>query len=136
MAEAVKSLQRIPAGSVIFTDDQGGLLLSYYLCNQRVVQIENPQPFLNAPCGRVSVVSIDPREWIFKAGTFGHQLRDAQQTYQWNDRTTLWFFQAGWFIDKESALREELRQYGCVPGGEYGHNITLCQLKLGITRPD
>lgn len=130
MAEAVNRLRQLTPSPVIFTDDQGGLLLSYYLCHNKVVQLEPPlHPFIDAGCGSLSVVSIDPRDWIFKANTFSDQLSQAQRTYGWKAGTNVWFFQAGWFVDKEYALRRELADNGCIPH-EYGNNILACQLRL------
>lgn len=130
---AVASLRSLPPGSIIFTDDQGALLLSYYLCGNRVAQIEQPtfQLFMRAPCGDHSVISLDPDLWIFKADTFPEALRSAQQMYPLAPGTPLWFFQAGWFIDKESALREELKQYGCSTPQQFGRNMFLCRITVG-----
>src|SRR5579864_5962256 len=51
MAQAVSSLRSLPYGSTILTDDQGGLLLSYYVCDSKVVQIEQKpfQPLFKSP---------------------------------------------------------------------------------------
>ncbi len=42
MAQAMKSLQAVPPGAIIFTDHQGGLQLSYYLCHDNAVQLAQP----------------------------------------------------------------------------------------------
>ncbi|HEU0047176.1 MAG TPA: glycosyltransferase family 39 protein, partial [Nitrososphaera sp.] len=42
MQSAVNYLRDIPPGSIIFTDNQGGLLLSYYLCDRKVVLFDPP----------------------------------------------------------------------------------------------
>jgi 4-amino-4-deoxy-L-arabinose transferase-like glycosyltransferase len=135
MAGAVRALDQLPPGSVIFTDDQGGLLLSYYLCHAKVVQIEQDpfQPFWNTACRRFSVVSIDPDDWIFKAETFTQQFEDAQRTYQWRSGDAVWFFQAGWLVDKEFALRRRLEQFGCSAPQDFGSNILLCRLTTDST---
>ncbi|HZP16779.1 MAG TPA: hypothetical protein VFB00_02360, partial [Terriglobales bacterium] len=114
-----------------FTDDQGGLLLSYYLCGTRVAQIEQQpfQPFLKSRCGEHWVISLDPDLWIFKAETFPETMRSAQQIYGLNRGTPLWLFQAGWFIDKEFAFRDELRSYGCTAPQAFGRNMFLCQIR-------
>ena len=133
MKAAVTSLRALPDGATIFTDDQGGLLLSYYLCsNTRVAQIEQPQfaPFMRARCGDHWVISLDPDLWIFKAESFPDTLRSAQHTYNLAPGTPLWFFQAGWFIDKETALREELQQYGCTDPKNFGRNMFLCEVAV------
>ena len=132
MAQAVSSLRSLPYGSTILTDDQGGLLLSYYLCNSKVVQIEQKpfQPLFNAPCGSSAVISIDPRRWTFKPETFPETLNSAQHTFKLSSGTPLWFFQAGWFIDNEAPLREQLKQVGCTNPQTLGRNIFLCQIRV------
>jgi Dolichyl-phosphate-mannose-protein mannosyltransferase len=133
MTEAVATLRSLPPGSTILTDDQGGLLLSYYLCNNtRVAQIEQPhfELFMRAECGDKSVISLDPDLWIFKSETFPETLRRAQQTYNFAPGTPLWFFQAGWFIDKENSLREELKSYGCSNPQHFGRNMLLCRINV------
>jgi len=132
MAQAVSSLKLLAPGSTIFTDDQGGLLLSYYLCNSKVVQIEQKpfQPLFNAPCGTSSVISLDPKRWTFKPETFPETLNSAQRTFKLSSGTPLWFFQAGWFIDNEAPLREQLKQVGCTNPETFGRNIFLCQIRM------
>jgi len=132
MKQAINRLASLPAESIIFTDDQGGLLLSYYLCDSRVAQIEQQpfQPFLRAKCGSHWVISLDPDQWIFKSETFPGTLQDVQTIYQLPSGTSLWLFQAGWFIDKEYALREELREYGCAEPMNFGGNMFLCRIQV------
>ena len=132
MVNAVAELRATPADSTIFTDDQGGLLLSYYLCGSRVVQIEQApfQAYMRARCGDYWVISINPDDWIFKAATFPETFRGAIQTYNLPPGSRLLFFQAGWFIEKEHALREELKQYGCTEQHDYGRNIFTCSLTV------
>lgn len=133
MTDAIASLRALPPESTILTDDQGGLLLSYYLCNNvRVAQIEQPhfELFMRATCGDKSVISLDPDLWIFKAETFPETLRSAQRTYSLTPGTPLWFFQAGWFIDKERSLREELGGYGCSNPQNFGRNMLLCRIAV------
>jgi hypothetical protein len=123
-------LSAIPPDSIIFTDDQGGLLLSYYLCQDKVVQIEqNPfQPFMRSRCGQHWVISLDPDLGIFRADTLPDTLRRVRQTYELNPGTPLWLFQAGWFIDREGPLRDELKQFGCVAPQDFGHNMFVCRI--------
>ena len=132
MTQAVTTLNSLPENSIIFTDDQGGLLLSYYLCDSKAVQIEQRpfQPLFKAPCGRYSVISLDPRRWTFKPNTFPETLASLQQTFDLSSGTAVWFFQAGWFIDKEFSLHDELKQFGCSVPETFGHNIFICQIQL------
>ena len=132
MTGAVAALRALPRNSTIFTDDQGGLLLSYYLCHSRVVQIEQRpyQPFLEAGCGDYRVISLDPNLWIFKTETFPDTLRRAQRAYGLPPGSPLWLFQAGWYVDQEGALLRELSDYGCMPSRDFGKNMFFCRLTL------
>lgn len=132
MNQAVAALNSLPPGSAIFTDDQGGLLLSYYLCDNKVVQIEQAafQPLFKAPCGKLAVISLDPNRWTFKPATFAETLRSVQTTFSLPAGAPLWFFQAGWFIDKEFPLRDELRRFGCAAPRQLGSNILMCQINV------
>lgn len=132
MAEAVETLRSSPAGSTIFTDDQGGLLLSYYMCGSKVIQIEEPvfQPFMRARCGDRWVISLDPDWWIFKTATFPGTMREVQQTYSLRPGTPLMLFQAGWFIDKQMELHKEYQGYGCREPKNFGQNIFICEIRV------
>jgi len=133
MTSALASLRALPADAIIFTDDQGGMMLSYYLCNKRVVQIEQepPAPFFKERCGDQWVISLDPRLWIFRAETFPDSFERMRNRYGLGEGTPLWFFQSGWYIDREVALREELKGYGCSAPHSFGRNIFLCQIEAG-----
>jgi len=127
MAQAMNSLQAAPPGAIIFTDHQGGLQLSYYLCHDKAVQLAQPlSPLLSSRCGRFPLVSVG--RWIFEGDSFAEDLRDAQKTDSWRRATRAYFFQAGWLIEKEPELREELRRDGCTTLGNFGRNIFACQL--------
>ena len=128
MAQAMNSLQAAPPGAIIFTDHQGGLQLSYYLCHDKAVQLAQPlSPLLSTTCDRFPLVSVG--RWIFEGDSFAEDLRDAQKTDSWRRATRVYFFQAGWLIEKEPELREELMQNGCTILGDFGRNILACQLK-------
>ena len=131
MTQAVQSLRSLPAGTIILTDDQGGLLLSYYLCQAKVAQIEQQpfQLFLRSRCGSDWVLSLNPDLWIFKADTFPAMLSSVERTYQLGPGSELWLFQAGWFIDQEYRLRKELDQLGCSLRQEFGRNMFSCRLR-------
>ncbi|MBZ5720690.1 MAG: glycosyltransferase family 39 protein [Acidobacteriia bacterium] len=131
MSQAAQSLQSLPPGSVIFTDDQGGLLLSYYLCHSLVSQVQRPfQPFQNSPCGRHRIIALSPDEWIFEAKSFPDDLQAVQRAYGLPSGSTVWLFQAGWLIDKEEDLHAVLRQYGAGKPQKFGQNILLWPLLL------
>lgn len=132
MAEAMRYLANsVPPHSIIFTDLEGGLLLSYYLCHAQVVQLEAPiEPFLSSSCGALRVISLDPRLWIFRAEAFPAELDGMEGTYRLDPDTPIWVFQAGFIVDREPEFRAELARYGCDSAQEFGKNIFLCKIRL------
>jgi hypothetical protein len=135
MAQATAALRKIPPGSTILTDDQGGMLLSYYFCHQRVVQVYEPfQPFAEAPCGANRVISIDPRVWVFEAETLPDSLRTVQKMFGLHPDERVWFFRAGWVIDSEPALRAKLSEFGCPIPQTFGQDILLCPITIERVR--
>ena len=123
--------QSVPPDGIIFTDAQGGLLLSTYFCQSKVVQFTPPfQHLFEAPCGSAQVVSLNPRLWIFRAATFPDELRALEQTYRLPAGQKVWLFQAGWLIDKEPDFRSSLAQFGCPATRDFGRNIFTCPITL------
>jgi hypothetical protein len=126
MSQSVQALQSLPPGSVIFTDDQGGLLLSYYLCHGLVTQVQRPfQPFQNSPCGTHRVIALSPNEWIFQATTFPGDLHAMQRAHSLPSGSTVWLFQAGWLVDKEEQLQAVFQQFNGGAAEKWGRNILL-----------
>jgi hypothetical protein len=124
-----QSLEKDPH-AILLTDNQGGLLLSYYLCGEKIVQFEEPfQPFFEARCDGRRALTIDPTRWIFKGPTFAGDLAALQQRYSLQPDTSLYLFQAGWVIDKEKSLRQEMARFGCTEQN-FGHNILVCRIGL------
>jgi Dolichyl-phosphate-mannose-protein mannosyltransferase len=134
MLNAVATLRTLPTGSIIFTDGQGGLVLSYYLCHAKAVQTTMPyRPYWSAPCGNLTVLSIDPRKWSFKAETFSATLRGAQKMYSLRPGTPLWVFQLGRLAERKSSLRDELQRYDCASPQKFGNNVFLCRITVPAT---
>lgn len=132
MQAAVQFLRHnVPPGSIVLTDNQGGLLLSYYVCGYPAVQFERPyELFHDAHCGGDEVLSLSPGLWIFKPATFPEQLNSLEKTHGLAPGQTLWLFQAGWLIDQEKDFRAELGELGCPSTRNFGRNIFICKLTL------
>jgi 4-amino-4-deoxy-L-arabinose transferase-like glycosyltransferase len=132
MDEATNFLHRsVPPGSVLFTDYQGGLMLSYYFCPAKVVPFEQPPPpFLKSDCGKYKVVAFTQTLWSFDPAIFANTLRDMRQTYGIGSDSTVWLFQAGWIDDNEDKWIAELKQRGCREPQNFGPNILICQMTL------
>ena len=117
--------QQIPLGSVLFTDNGGGLTLSYYFCHQRVVQYELPfQPFLSSDCRGLHVITPAPN---FKALPDRPTLMDDDAYVRANPTAQVWFFQAGWIAGRED-IQRTMRQTACQNPLKFGQNILLCKL--------
>jgi Dolichyl-phosphate-mannose-protein mannosyltransferase len=123
--------QNAGSGSLVVTDNQGGLLLSYYLCGSKVVPFSGViQHFSEAQCGNMQVFSLDPRQWIFHAQTFSDDLRALKSAFNLPSGQRLWVFQSGWLVDNEADFRTELRQFGCPATHDFGRNILACEVTL------
>src|SRR5438105_1369989 len=117
--------QKIPPGSILLTDNGGGLSLSYYLCHKRVVQYEHPfVPFLQSDCGGFRVITPGPN---FEALPDRATLESISSP-QAAPASEVWFFQAGWIIDKEHNPGMLRQRIGCQKPRNFGHNILVCQL--------
>ena len=135
MNEAMGFLGGLPPGSTILTDQQGALLLSYYFCPDKVVQIDPaPQPLHKFSCGSNYVISPFPRWFVFDSQTLPAALREVRQMETSGSKEKLWFFQGGWLVDNEPDVRLELAHYGCPSPRNFGGNILVCE--LAVPRPD
>ncbi len=131
MLDAVATFRRLPPNSTILADTQGAMLLSYYLCDAKVAQFFQPyQPFSRANCGSLSVISIDPDRWLLKAETLPADLETVRQMFALPPASRLWFFQAGWDVDKDASIRQALLRFGCPAPQKFGRNILLCPITL------
>jgi 4-amino-4-deoxy-L-arabinose transferase-like glycosyltransferase len=135
MSRAINTLSRdAPAGSVILTDYEGGLMLSYYLCSNRVVEIETTQAFMRSACGEYRVVASSPDLWAYDAQTLPAALRQVQEKAQQENKTDAetnpWLFQAGWIDDKQAEWIAQLSQFGCRSPQLFGQNIFLCRMAV------
>jgi 4-amino-4-deoxy-L-arabinose transferase-like glycosyltransferase len=126
MEESVEFMgKQIPPGSILFTDNGGGLSLSYYFCHQRVIQYELPfHPFLQSNCRGLHVITPAPN---FKTLPDRLWLSEIDPYVRATPAAPIWFFQAGWIAGKEDVQRT-LLQTGCRDPRRFGQNILLCQL--------
>ncbi len=116
--------------SVIFTDYQSGLLLSYYLCGRSIVQFEGPfQPFQDATCGESGIVVWQSQDWMFHAEEFPRILQDAESAFALSGKRVM-LFQAGWTVNAEPDFRQLLQHYGCPARANFGNNILACKITV------
>jgi 4-amino-4-deoxy-L-arabinose transferase-like glycosyltransferase len=118
-------------GSLIMTDNQGGLLLSYYMCGANVVPFDAMAGhFSQAPCGSSEVFSLDPRQWIFRAKAFPSDMQALASEFNLASGQRVWLFQAGWLVDNEADFRAELGQFGCPATHDFGRNVLVCDITV------
>jgi len=121
--------QSLPPGSIILADQESALLLSYYFCPRAVVQIEpSPQPLHKFSCGDRWVITTFPRWFIFDGPTLASALDEISRNADYNPGENLWFFQAGWLVEKEPDVRMVLAQHRCSTPRNFGQNILVCKL--------
>lgn len=119
-------------GSVVLTDYESGLLLSYYVCGADVTHSgELSGYFYISRCGEYQSASLLPRLWVFRANTFPLQA----QVLVKNEPVLLrgrevWLFQAGFIVDREQEFQASLGRYGCASPREFGANIVVCRIGL------
>ncbi len=129
MEQAVSYLRAsAPAGSLIVTDYESGLLLSYYVCGADITHSGTLTEFFYlSRCGEYESASLLPRLWVFKADIFPGQMRSLKTAVASQE---VWLFQAGFIVDREPEFEAVLRQYGCGSPRKFGKNILLCRVEL------
>ena len=118
----------LPAGSVILSDYQSGLLLGYYVCGHEVVQILELS--WKTDCGPYTVVTTHPNEWEFYANDLADQLSRVAAIYKLAPASKLWLFDAGWIGASAPGLYVGLRSLGCSAPRNFGNNIFVCELTV------
>ena len=138
MSDAIAALRANPTGSVLFTDYEGGLILSYYLCDRPVVQVIPPyQAFTRTPCGELTVISAAPtgstigQQWKFQASDFTERMREVESLYSLPSDVVV--FRAGWSVDSDLELLKVFENLGCKPQ-HFGENVLVCKIKPSAGR--
>lgn len=132
MSAAIQFMrQSVPAGSVVYVDDPGGLLLSYYLCGNTVVPFENQdQAFMTSRCGEYETVTPSRRLWSFDPETFPGTVEEMRRRHRLDPGEQVWMFQSGWIDWHEDLWIAQLRPYGCFNPQKFGPNILICRMIL------
>jgi Dolichyl-phosphate-mannose-protein mannosyltransferase len=132
MEQAVAYLRGSAApGSVVLTDYESGLLLSYYVCGADITHSgQLTEYFYISRCEEYQSASLLPRLWVFRADTFPTQLQALVKTEPPRGRE-MWLFQAGFIVDREPQFQELLGKYGCPAPRKFGQNIVVCRIQVG-----
>ena len=121
------------AGSIVLTDYESGLLLSYYVCGMDITHTgELTDYFYISRCGEYQSASLLPRLWVFRADTFPTQV----QALVRNEPALLrgrevWLFHGGFIVDREPEFQALLERYGCGFPRKFGANIVVCRIEFG-----
>jgi hypothetical protein len=132
MDQAVAYLRGSAApGSIVLSDYESGLLLSYYVCERDITHSgELSEYFYISRCGVYQSASLLPRLWVFRAETFPMQVQDLAKNEPPKGRET-WLFHAGFIVDRETEFQELLKKYGCPAPRRFGANIVVCRIETG-----
>lgn len=118
-------------GSVVLTDYESGLLLSYYLCGDDITHSGRlTEYFYISQCGEYQAASLLPRLWIFRAGAFPVQMQTLARLPMSGHE--VWLFQAGFIVNREPEFQALLQRYGCPSPRKFGANIVVCQMDLEL----
>jgi len=118
-------------GSIVVTDYESSLLLSYYLCGADITHAgQLTAYFYVSRCGAYESASLLPRLWVFRADTFAMQVQSLVKSNPPRGRE-MWLFQAGFIVDQEPEFQELLGKYGCPALRKFGRNIVVCRIELG-----
>lgn len=135
MRHAMSYLRTLPANSTILTDQQGSMVLNYYLCGEQM-----PLPFstqrealLKLQCGDYDLLVAGNTQTGFDRNVFPAVPGNAWQFAP--EEQTLYLFQSGWIDDKEQEWLEELRSLGGKPRN-FGPNILICPITKTNMRDD
>jgi 4-amino-4-deoxy-L-arabinose transferase-like glycosyltransferase len=133
MSWAIDFLRSQTPHSTIVTDYQGGLVLSYYLCDR-----SSPLPFgqnsdqlFKWQCRDDVVLTSLRTQQGFSLPELP-QIID-QASHSAPDTHSLWVFQTGWIEDKQQDWIAKLRQSGCIDMRNFGPNIRICRLVCQAT---
>jgi hypothetical protein len=128
MREAVQTIrQQAAPGTTLLTDYEGGLLLSYYLCDGTAVDLSAlDHGFDIHSCGPYRLLAPHQDLFVFDLSDY----RDAlTQVSQFSPSSKEWFFEAGWIDSGPNGLRSRLAEFGCGEPRFFGKNIYLCEVR-------
>lgn len=130
MQEAVGFLRQAPSSSILLSDFEGSLLLTYYLCPGRAVQFRPSEPFVKSRCGEWDLITSSAAVWSFETENFSATLKMIEQRYELPSKPDIWLFQAGWIDKNHAQWVADLRKLGCRDPHNFGQNILVCRMIL------
>jgi hypothetical protein len=136
MRSAVQYIHDVaPPGSVFLLDNQSNFQFRYYFCRSQVIDFNLPaHNFVDFDCGSYRVSAPMADDWMYTAADLGPAVEHAATRYGLPTGADLWFFQSGWAVDAEPALRAKMTKSGCRNPRQFGANIVICKLAAATVR--
>jgi len=136
MSEAVEFIsQRIPPGDAIFADNQTGILLGHYLCQQKPFEPDRSIPnFRSFECGGRRIIATGGEDFWFTTDNFFRRWQEMVPTYGLRPEQLVWIIQAG----QNANLARELRkfpEFRDLPTQSFGRNISIFRLRADQPMP-
>ena len=129
MHDAIEFVRNsIPQNSMIVTDNGGGLLLTYYLCDQDHYQ-PTVRTFVTLQCADHRIITPEPQ---FQDRLLASLQSPAAEMYGLSPGVEVWMFEAGWITaGRKHDAQQEIRRLKCASPRQFGSNILVCKTVLG-----
>jgi hypothetical protein len=125
--------QNVRPSDLIFSDNQSGMLLAHYLCQQQSVTVDESVPgYGSFRCGGYHVVRTDMDAFFFNPKNFLARWRELPTKFGLKEGETVWVVQAGWLWEESLAqqLQHGLHGVHDLRPQSFGHNITVFELNV------
>jgi Dolichyl-phosphate-mannose-protein mannosyltransferase len=127
--------QHILPSDVIFVDNQTGILLGHYLCQQKPFDLDRSVPgFRTFECGGYRVIATGGEDFRFTAESFSRRFNEMVLKYGLKTGQPVWIVQAGWNIDLIQEL-ERYPEFRNLKTQSFGRNISIFEMQEGQAMP-
>jgi Dolichyl-phosphate-mannose-protein mannosyltransferase len=127
--------QRPTPQELLFTDNQSGLVLAYYLCAHHQVDLDHSVPgFLSFECGGQRVIATDGTTFGFSPSSFCDHWQRLVSQYHLPRGTRVWVTEMGWNVRLATEL-QNYPEFHLAPHF-FGHAIQIFDLTVGQAMPD
>lgn len=138
MDEAVAFInQHVPLADTIFVDNQTGILLGHYLCQQKPYELDRSVAnFRSLECAGHRIIATDGEDFWFTADNFLRRWNEMLGKYGARPDETVWVVQAGWNVNLAQQLRGQFPQFRDLRTQPFGKNISIFKLQTNKIVPD
>jgi len=126
--------EHIPASDLLLADNQTGLLLGHYLCQQQPFFInEWTEGLKSLRCGGYRIAATDGRVFAFTAENFFPSWEQVVSAYGLKRGDSVWVLQGGWLWEDSLARELQARhpELHSLKVFSFGRNFTIFQLRVG-----